>query len=42
MAWGMTENGVRGMKFGKPPKWNTITEPVSSAAFQAGSHSSPW
>ena len=38
---GITEKGVRGMKFGIPPKWNTATVPVSSQAFQAGSHSSP-
>ena len=39
---GITENGERGMKLGIPPKWKTITDPVSSAALQAGSHSSPW
>ena len=42
ITWGITENGERGMKLGMPPKWNTMTEPVSSAAFHAGSHSSPW
>jgi hypothetical protein len=41
IACGITEKGVRGMKLGNPPKWKTITLPVSSAAFHAGSHSSP-
>ena len=39
---GITENGERGMKFGKPPKWNTATVPMSLHACHAGSHSSPW
>ncbi len=42
MAWGITENGVRGMKLGKPPKWNTATLPRSLHACHAGSHSGPW
>ncbi len=35
MACGITENGVRGMKFGKPPKWNTATLPRSLHACHA-------
>ena len=42
MVWMSTSNGERGMKLGAPPKWNTITESVSSHACHAGSHSSPW
>ena len=42
IEWGITSNGERGMKLGTPPKWNTITVPVSSHACHAGSHSSPW
>ena len=42
IACGITENGVRGMKLGKPPKWKTATLPRSLHACHAASHSGPW